>query len=86
MSLNVGELHLFDIPSWSCALLLPKSRGSFGAPRTIVGIGWGLYGFHAGLRVWLTGAGPRSRGTKILLLSPDQAQYIQFATPAAFGG
>lgn len=58
MSLNVGELHLLDIPSWSCALFLPKSKGSFGAPRTVVGIGWGLYGFQAGLRVWLTAAGP----------------------------
>lgn len=47
-----------DIPSWSSALFLPKSKGSFGAPRTIGGIGWGLYGFHAGLRVWVTAVEP----------------------------
>lgn len=40
-----------------CPCTPPSSKTAWD-PRAFGEIGWGLYGFHAGLRVWVSAAGP----------------------------
>lgn len=77
---------LLDIPSWSSALSLPKSKDSFRDPRIIGGVGWGLCGFHVGPRVWLTAARPAQNWRDEDPLGLDQAQDAQLAILVASWG